>query len=170
MAPLIGFAAFFGGWVHHNPMPPQTPPVTARSTPPTTTPPATTTPPVVSPPIVQGIGITAIDPSSGPVGTRVTLNGSGFKASDIVHFGGGAVRSDIVISDFGTKLSFTVPSSVGPYCKPNMGCPMYMMLITPGTYKVSVENTASGIKSVNSIDFTVTGASTLNIDSSASVQ
>ena len=155
LSPLIALAVFFG-WAHRPPAVSQPAPITiATSTPATSTPPVTTTPPVVvTPPIVQGIDITSATPASGPVGTEVTLSGSGFTSNDVVLFGGGAIAA-VHVSSNGTKLSFVVPSSAGPYCKPDQACPMYEMLVTPNTYKVSVENTSNYVTSVNSISFTV---------------
>lgn len=96
-----------------------------------TTTPATTTPATVS--------ISSIDPSSGPVGTSVTLTGSGFTSDSVVHFGAGAIKDATTSSD-GTVISFTVPSSIGPYCPPGRFCPMYLMLVTPRAYDVYVSN------------------------------
>ena len=37
-------------------------------------------------------------------------------------------------------LIFTIPSSIGPDCKAGQMCPMYMRLLTSGTYNLAVEN------------------------------
>ena len=52
-------------------------------------------------------------------------------------------------------LVFTVPSSIGPDCKPTEACPMYMRLLTNGTYPLTVEN-ENGIS--NAIAVTIVGA------------
>jgi hypothetical protein len=125
----------------------------------------------------QGQGspsISSISPTSGAVGTSVTLGGNGFTSDNIIHFGGGAIAhvaatpaifncpmmpagSTGGCGAYSQTLTFTVPSSVGPYCAPGMACPMYMQLITPGTYAVYVEN-AGGTS--NNVTFTVTGSGT----------
>jgi hypothetical protein len=112
---------------------------------------ATTTPATTT-----AAAISSIDPSSGPVGTDVTLTGSGFTDSDVVRFGGAAVSSTTV-SDDGTTLAFTVPESGGPYCKPGMPCPLYLLLIRPGSYNVSVTD---GTTTSNAVRFQVTSTTT----------
>lgn len=111
--------------------------------------------------------IESITPGSGAVGTVVTISGWGFSNDNTIHFAGGAimhvpVSSSIAIActsdpnchgGIHQTLQFTVPSSIAPYCPQGYACPMYMQQITPGTYNVSVENTAG--KS-NSTNFTVT--------------
>jgi hypothetical protein len=99
--------------------------------------------------------------SSGAVGTEVTLSGTGFNSSSIVHFASGAIQNTTA-SENGTKLTFAIPSSLGAYCKPDQACPMYMMLVQDGTYKLYVENVpttgdATGPTS-NTVTFTVTGS------------
>lgn len=78
--------------------------------------------------------ITSITPASGQAGTLVTLSGSGFASSTIVHFGNGIVKNASVQSS--SSLSFTVPTT-----KP------------AGTYNVWVNGGGNG-KS-NSVQFTV---------------
>ncbi|HEX7651538.1 MAG TPA: PKD domain-containing protein [Candidatus Paceibacterota bacterium] len=98
--------------------------------------------------------VTDIDPSSGPVGTDVTLTGTGFTDDSIVRFGTGAIK-DATVSDDGTSLTFTVPSDMGAYCKPGAMCPMYAILVRPGTYDVRVQN---GSTTSNAVEFKVTAA------------
>jgi IPT/TIG domain/PKD domain len=121
------------------------PPKPVHPTPPT--PVATSTP-----------ALTSLSPTSGPVGTQVTLTGSGFNSNSIVRFGGGAV-SNPNVSDNGTSLTFTIPSSVGPYCAPRMMCPMYVMLVRPGAYNISVQNGDDTNLTSNVLTFTVTSTS-----------
>ena len=116
--------------------------------------------------------IISITPSSGQVGTTVTLGGNGFTSDNIIHFGGGAIAhvaaaqaifncpmlpagSTGGCGAYSQTLIFTVPQSVGPYCAPGMACPMYLQLITPGTYNVYVEN-SNGTS--NTVTFSVTGS------------
>ena len=101
--------------------------------------------------------IDSISPSSGVVGTQVTLNGSGFSQDMVVRFDGGSVAHDT--SADGTQISFNIPESIGAYCTGGMMCPMYMRLVTPGTYQIFVQN-ADGTAASNTVDFSVTDGST----------
>jgi hypothetical protein len=107
---------------------------------------------------ITGLHVSSISPRSGPVGTRVTLSGSGFSGNDIVLISGAAVR-ETSVNSAGTALTFTVPDSVGAYCAPGMMCAMYMRLLTPGPYDISVKDPDSGNES-NSVTFTITGGAT----------
>lgn len=101
--------------------------------------------------------ISSISPAQGATGTVVTLYGNGFANSNIVHFAIGGI-GPIAAGNNGTTLTFTVPSSIGPYCKPDQACALYLELLNAGTYPVSVEN-ANGIS--NAVSFTIIGNSTL---------
>jgi peptidoglycan hydrolase-like protein with peptidoglycan-binding domain len=101
--------------------------------------------------------ISMVTPSQGSVGTTVTLTGTNFDSSDILHFAAGAI-SGYSVGNAGTTITFTIPSSIGPYCKPDVMCPAYAMLVTNGTYQVSVENSAG---TSNTVPLVVTGATTL---------
>jgi peptidoglycan hydrolase-like protein with peptidoglycan-binding domain len=114
------------------------------------------------------VTIQSITPASGPVGTTVTLTGRFFDNNNTVHFGNGAIPNVPISSSVAIActndpscvggirqtIKFTVPDSVGPNCAPPRMCPMYLQQVTPGTYKVWVEN-ANG--SSNTVTFTVTG-------------
>ncbi len=116
---------------------------------PVSTAPASSTPPVIATtttPTSTGISTStstgfSLSPSSGLVGTMVTIHGSGFAATgNTVTFGGlvGPSMKDISSPD-GKMLTFTVPSTLGPNCKPTEPCPQFIMVITPPhTYSVSV--------------------------------
>jgi peptidoglycan hydrolase-like protein with peptidoglycan-binding domain len=110
--------------------------------------------PPPSSPITNAPVISAISPSSGSAGTTVTITGSGFMPSDIVHFSIGGLNAT---STNGTSISFVVPTSIGPYCKPDQACALYMELLNAGTYPVSVEN-ANGTSNV--VSFTIIGNAT----------
>jgi peptidoglycan hydrolase-like protein with peptidoglycan-binding domain len=125
-----------------------------------------------SQPSATPVTIYHISPTSGAVGSTLSITGFGFTASNIVHFGGGAITgvpiaSSIAIActtspschgGINQTLTITVPSSIGPYCPPGSMCPMYMQLITPGTYTIYVQNDNG---TSNSFSFTVTGTSPL---------
>lgn len=103
----------------------------------------TTTTPVQSGSITAPT-VSYLSPSSGAVGTSVTVFGSGFTSTNnSVRFGTGVIAS--LNSIDGTTLSFTVPSSLSGYGTQNMGL---------GSYPVSVTN-GSGY-TTNQVSFTVT--------------
>ena len=81
--------------------------------------------------------VTYLTPNSGYVGNQVTIYGTNFSTSgnNVILFGSGALQN--VFSN-GSSITFTVPSSVGPYCQPGYACAQYLQQITPGTYNVSV--------------------------------
>jgi len=93
--------------------------------------------------------ISYISPNSGYVGQQVTIYGSNFASSNRINFGNGALQN---VYSNGSIISFTVPSSVGPYCAPGTACPQYLISITPGTYNVSVMN-SNGTSNI--VPFTV---------------
>lgn len=94
--------------------------------------------PVVSPKILYPT-LSKVTPSSGPTGTFVSIYGSGFNATSQVLIGAGAI-SHPTVNSTGTMLTFTMPSSVGAYCKAGQACPLYALLLQPGTYQLSIEN------------------------------
>jgi len=104
--------------------------------------------------------IDAIAPVKGPVGTDVTLTGTGFADDSTVRFGTGMIK-DASVSDDGTSLSFTIPSDMGAYCKPGTPCPLYAILVKPGTYDVTVQN---GDTQSNAVSFKVTAGSNVPAD------
>jgi len=95
--------------------------------------------------------IVYLSPTSGYVGSQVTVYGSNFGtgSSDVVYFGSGALQN---VYSNGSYITFTVPSSVGPYCAPGTACPQYLQEITPGTYNVSVMDQYG---TSNQVSFTV---------------
>ena len=135
-------------------------PVVQNSNLPSATPsPAATLSPTQTPTPVpsSSIHINSLIPTSGPVGTRVTVTGSGFTPTgDMVNFSSGTL-TNISSSANNTTVTFSVPESVGPSCPPGKACPMFMLVVTPGTYSVSVTN-GNGATS-NTLPFTVTSGS-----------
>lgn len=111
--------------------------------------------------LVPALGATAptlatVNPSSGPVGSMVTLSGFGFSATDnTIKFGSGYIHN--LNSSTGSSLQFVVPDGLD-LCAPNTTiCPQAYQMVTPGSYSVSVIN-ANG--NSNSLTFTVTQSST----------
>ncbi len=136
---------------------PQQAPVVQNPTSPSATPTARPTPTLAPTPTTSSIYINSLSPTSGLVGTEVTVTGSGFSATgNRVNFASGAITS-ISAAANGATLAFSVPQSVGPYCAPGKACPIYVMLVKPGTYSISVTN-STGLTS-NTLPFTVTGSS-----------
>ena len=129
----------------------------------------------LSKPASQRVSIDSMDPSSGTVGTVVTLTGSGFvtgpsailqesrgvqtyppqrSGANTVIFGSRRISN--VISPDGVTMQFSVPFGGG--CEGvtySYACDPY--LLPPGSYPVSVTN-ANGTS--NSVSFTVTSGNT----------
>ena len=91
-----------------------------------------------SPIFAQSIApvITSLAPASGPVGTAITIQGSGFTADNSVRFRGFRDSFEVaaVRSENGTTLLFQV--STCPAYQPQ--CPG--RYIAPGAYRVTVVN------------------------------
>ena len=97
------------------------------------------------------LSITSLSPTSGPVGSTVTIYGTGFSSwGNTVRFGNGAITN---VSSTGSSITFTVPAYLSPYCVNGVVCPMYAQVVTPGVYPVSVINASGNTSNVNT--FTV---------------
>ena len=103
----------------------------------------------------------SIVPDSGPIGTEVTIQGSGFTASgNTVVFGVGsrAYPSGSVYpnhsSDNGSVIRFTIPEHYDPACEySSRPCPYAALPTVPGSYSVAVSNIGG---QSNAQNFTVT--------------
>ena len=102
-------------------------------------------PPPTPAPFIQNIS-----PSSGTVGTSVTLSGYGFTNNSTVYFGGSPISN--LYSNNGTNLSFTIPEYTS-VCPPGAYCIMMARQVTPGTYSIYIQN-QNGTS--NTVNFTVT--------------
>jgi hypothetical protein len=93
-----------------------------------------------------------VQPLSGPIGTRVTILGTGFSdATNTINFGVSAYPK--VPSTNGT-IVFAVPMQTNPPCRnATPPCEIATALITPGDYALSV-TTPQGTSA--SVTFTVT--------------
>ncbi len=113
-------------------------------------------PPVIPPTYpINPIGIPSvsfISPSSGPVGTTVTVYGSGFDANTTVSFGGSHGPNLQIIN--ANTLTFRVPERLLPACAyGNIICMIYGPATEPGNYQVSVKNQFG---TSNAVNYTVT--------------
>jgi hypothetical protein len=150
--PFLAFSAWFGGGAHMHQWPTHYPPI-ATSTPPV----ATTTPPVHTPPHTQAaVTLYSVSKTSGiAVGDTITITGSGFTNDNTILLDGMVAAKNVPITSsiaiacttdpsckggIHQTLIFTIPSSIGPDCKAGQMCPMYMRLLTSGTYNLAVEN------------------------------
>ncbi len=86
----------------------------------------------------QAAKMTRMSPTSGPVGTQVTITGTGFAAQgNTVKFGSGYVKN--LDSPDGATLRFTIPDGLD-LCPPNATrpCPGAYPRVAPGDYGVAV--------------------------------
>ena len=96
------------------------------------------------PPNVNAPYIAYLNPTSGAVGSMVTVYGSGFSPTgNTVHFGGGVITG--LNSTDGRTLSFIVPSSLSGYSS---------QVVTIGSYNVSVSSFRG--QTSNAVPFNVT--------------
>ena len=115
----------------------------------------------------QNVSLYFISPSSGKVGTTVSLTGFGMTTDNTVLMDGMVVARNVPITSsiavacttdpsckggIRQTIQFTVPQSLSPNCALDMVCPMYVRLVTPGTYQLSVQNNNG---TSNSLSFTV---------------
>jgi hypothetical protein len=88
------------------------------------------------------VGLSSLLPSRGPVGTVVLLKGSGFtETCNTVHFGLGG-KKDLISSNGGTEISYTIPSEVGPCDLIGPACSLAVapIMVTRGQYPIYVTN------------------------------
>lgn len=106
----------------------------------------------------QNIQLNSVSPTSGGIGTQITLYGTNFTGSNDVHFGNGIMRS---LSSFnnGTSISFTLPSQMEYDCPSGSACFSGQYFVNPGTYNIYVTN-FNGTS--NSVSFSVTGGNNNN--------
>ncbi len=86
------------------------------------------------------VNINSLNPVSGPVGTAVTITGSGFASTgNNVSMRSYLVAGNLTSGD-GKTLQFTVPATLAPNCAVGTACPQYIVSVTPGDYSVVVTN------------------------------
>ena len=102
----------------------------------------------------DGPTMTSLSPSSGPVGSQVTIYGSGFEAiGNTVNFSPDAMQPGVIpdiSSPSSTTVVFSVPSIWRPACsylaEP---CPIASIPTVPGTYNVWVTNSLGSSKAIS---------------------
>ena len=114
------------------------------------------------------VSVYSISPSSGPIGTTVSVTGFGFTDDNTINFGPGVIMHVPITSRIAVActtdpscrggiretLVFTVPQSLDPACRfTTPQCEIVSRMTTPGTYSVSVSNTAG---TSNATAYTVT--------------
>ncbi len=127
----------------------------------------TTTPPQTSP-----VSIYSINPTSAATGDTLHIRGFGFTSDNTVLLDGNVAARNVPITSsiaiacttdpschggINQTLTITIPTSIAPNCPTGSMCPMYMRLVSPGTYPVTVQN-SNGTS--NSATLTITGNST----------
>ena len=145
-----------------------------------TTPPITTTSPVT---------LYSINPSSGATGSTMNITGFGFTSSNTILFNGNVAARNVPITSsmaiacttnpschggINQTITIPVPTSLSPNCPAGSACPMYAILVTPGQYNVTVQNSNgtsnSMIFTVSSSDSTVQPLSITGIDAPSSLR
>jgi peptidoglycan hydrolase-like protein with peptidoglycan-binding domain len=98
--------------------------------------------------------LSSIYPSSGKIGTTVSLVGQSLPLDATVHFGVGGIKNQMIY-DYGSLIIFSIPSAVNP-CDivTNVSCFASPQLVVPGRYPVYVSNSLGQI--TNTLSFTVT--------------
>ena len=104
-------------------------------------------------PNLSAVKITGLTPTSGFVGTAVTIVGSGFTPTNNYVLFGLGVLPGVASSTDGKTLQFIVPISQRAYCASAAACPEVMQLVATGYYNVRVAN-ANGMS--DAMGFTVT--------------
>lgn len=109
-----------------------------------------------------------LTPDSATVGATVSITGFGFSSDNTILMDGSVVARDVPITSsiaiacttnpdchggINQTITFTVPDALAPNCAVGMACAQYLRKVTPGTYKVSVEN---GSATSNELTLTVT--------------
>ena len=83
--------------------------------------------------------ITKVSPATAAVGDQITITGTGFTATgNSVKLGSGYTSA--LSSSTTTSLSFTLPSALSVCAPSAQACVALAVLVTPGTYTVSVLN------------------------------
>lgn len=95
------------------------------------------------------VTLSSLSPNQGQSGVQVVIQGSGFTSGDnTVHFGIGGTRN-LVSTDGGTKIFYTIPHFVSP-CDLIVGvCNAPATQVTSGIYPIFVTNSLGSTAAVN---------------------
>lgn len=111
----------------------------------------------------------SVSPTSTSASTTISVRGFGFSKTNIVLIDGAVAARDVPITSsvaiacttdpschggINQTITFVLQDYLSPYCPPGSMCPMYIRMLTPGTYVLTVRNDA-GV-STNGLPFTVT--------------
>jgi peptidoglycan hydrolase-like protein with peptidoglycan-binding domain len=120
---------------------------------------------IVVPPVNQAPGISGLTPTSGPVGTQLTIFGYNFSSNNTVLIDGAVVASNVPSKLTGLvcitypcggsqSITITIPEYTSPYCAPGMYCIMMVRQLAQGPHQITVQNDGG---TSNAVTFTVTG-------------
>lgn len=102
------------------------------------------------------VSVYGISPSSVHTGDTVNVTGFGFTSSNTVLIDGMVAAKNVPVSSsiavactddpsckggIRQTLSFALPDSLSPNCPAGSMCPLYLRLLQPGTYALTVQNT-----------------------------
>jgi hypothetical protein len=128
--------------------------------------------------------ITSFAPTSGPIGTEVTVQGSGFTGVTAVSFNGTAASSFTVESDVALRATVAAGTGSGPISITSPGgtatsASSFTVLLPPsissfaptsGTVGTEVTVQGSGFTGVTAVSFNGTGASSFTVDSDVALR
>ncbi len=107
------------------------------------------------------VTLSSLSPTSGPVGTLVTITGAGFTLSGNEVFFGNGYIPNVASTNNGTTLQFRVPGTLVPKCTllPTTSCLLPVRITVEGAYDITVVN-GQGVQGQKSLSFTVTSGTT----------
>jgi peptidoglycan hydrolase-like protein with peptidoglycan-binding domain len=120
----------------------------------------------------SNVSLYNLNPQSSVTGATVSVTGFGFTSANTILMDGSVAAQNVPITSsiaiacttsplchggINQTLTFTVPSSLAPYCAPGFACAMYMRLVTPAQYNITVMN-ANGTS--NALPLTITSGTT----------
>ncbi len=124
------------------------------------------------PPQTSSISLYSLSPSAGPVGATVSVTGFGFTSDNTILMDGSIAARGVPLTSsiaiacttnpschggINQTIQFSVPQYLSPNCPAGSMCPMYMRQVTPGQYRITVQN-ANGTS--NALVLTVTSGNT----------
>ncbi len=110
------------------------------------------------PPANTLVSLYSVNPTSGAVGSTVSITGFGFTGDNTILFDGMVAARNVPLAPsiaipcpsnslcaggMQQTITFSVPSALSPNCAPNMACALYVRLVTPRPPTVSLSKTAT---------------------------